>query len=404
MRKTRGVFREHGVWAASAGFGPDGARLRRSGFATAAEAKAWRDKKIAEKKGLRAQAIRDLSNSESVIAADAFAALAAAGKPALALKDAVTEWLARHPETKPTTVAEFHDTWLSLKTQRRRRGKTIVSARSCFKPFLEKLGEKQLVDVTLKDIEEICFSEGKSARTQINRAVVVTNFFNEAQARGLIGKNPTDNPCHGLRMPTAEDPIPTPWSLEEAQCLLDFAWQHEAELACTAGIAIALFAGLRTEELLRARYGPGGIDLDRGLITVSAAAAKKRRARCITMEANLKTILNAVSARATATPATRKTPAYGMAPGAVVLTARRLKRFRQRLAAAGVKWKHNGCRSAFGSFHYERGGDIERTCAAMGHTGDRRVFDTHYRALVSPGEGSRFFALSPSILDSAFPS
>jgi integrase len=379
--------------------------LRKAGFATAAEAATWRAKKMAEKAGVRAKA-NELSVAESADAGGALEKLHARGfTEAGILTRAAVEFLNRHPSSTPTKVKAFYETWIDLKRKALLRPRSIGSSKTNIREFLSSFGEKNLTEVTLADVESVVSKLSKGARSRVNQAGAITNLFNEARDRGLIGDNPKDHPCNGLKLPTVDDPPPDPFTLSEAQRLLNFAWKTEDETHCTAYIAIGLFCGLRTEELLRARFGVGDVDMARGLVTVSAVRSKKRRARKIEMPANLRDILSKVQSRP------RKTKKHCspkmLRPtdtGSKVVSPKFLARFRKALAAdlphgGGLEWKDNGLRSSFGSHEFERTGDLENTITKMGHTGDTVTFYNHYRGLVDPGDGAKFNALTITVLN-----
>jgi integrase len=400
VKKSRGggVYRAHGAWTASAGFDPiTKKRVQKGGFASAADARRWRAQQLAEVGAKRATA-RELSMSEAADASAAMEALSTNGmaSPGI-LSAAVAEYLARHPKAGVgVTVAAFYAQWLADKKQLRRRPATLTAAKANFKPFL-CYREKTLGNVTRADVEKVVFA-ASSPRAQINRLAVAGNFFAEAQRRGLLGRTPENNPCNGISRPAADDPPPDPFPVDEAQRLLDAAWETEDRYHCTAFVALGLFCGIRTEELLKLRFRPGEIDLDLGLVTVPATIAKKRRARVVVMADNLRAILAGLIAR----PRVRWSKHCAQHrrptdPDSRVVSGNRLREFkRHHLLSVGLKWRRNGLRSAYASHYYEYTADLAATLARLGHTGNPTVFHNHYRALIAPGQGAKYFALVPA--------
>lgn len=113
-----------------------------------------------------------------MLAAAAFDVLPKVDLKPATIADAVAEYIQRHPVAgRGKTVGEFHQEWLAQKRLLNRRPKTIVSSRSSFRPFFVLLREKQICDVTPKEVRDIVFSAA-SPRSQINRALVAANFFN----------------------------------------------------------------------------------------------------------------------------------------------------------------------------------------------------------------------------------
>jgi len=101
-------------------------------------------------------------------------------------------------------VASFYTTWLELKKLRRYRPRTISSARTRLAPFIADHGEKPLTAIKLTEVEAFVYKKG-DPQTQTGWAETVSNFFNEAQARKLIGPNPTDLPTYGLVWPNVDE-------------------------------------------------------------------------------------------------------------------------------------------------------------------------------------------------------
>lgn len=401
----RGVCLEHGTYTASAGFLPgSNTRLRRSGFKTATEATIWRALQFENKTAVRARA-RELSAGEAADAANAFDKLYKLGKSTPGILSAIVEeHIARNPEADPTTVSEYLEKWLQLKKSLGRRSRTVSSARSKMRPFLKNFGQKRLTEITLNDIEAIVLDEKVSPRTQVNRAMVLKNFFATAQKRKLIGEKDTDNPTYGLELPSVEEPPANPFSVGEAQTLLDSAWATEDIFHCTAYVAIGLFAGLRTQELHRVTFIPrDGVDIDGAIITVPAGAAKKRQARQIPMAENLREILRALRDRPRVRFRYHRPLLRPTDPQAKIVSPKLLWRFKRSLKALGLGWKENGMRSAFASHEYERTKDVLATAAKLGHIGGPEVLLDHYSGKVEPGDGEKFSKLLPTALGKPAP-
>lgn len=432
--RERGIWFEHGTYAASAGKHPTtGKRERAHGFATVAEARKWRANRMAEIASLadaRRITARRITAGESVDAVEAIDLLLKAGfKGSGMLQKVAEDYIARHPEAVPTTVREFFRTWIDLKVQRDRRGDTIRSAKNTFGSFLRLHGDKPLTSIRLADIEAFVFDPAlPNATTRRGRGTVVRNFFNNAQTRGLIGSEAKDHPCFGLVLPDAPEGEPDPWPLNDFETLLQFALKTEDQFRCTAYILLGGYTGIRTEELFRLRFGRGQIDIDEGLITVSPKVAKKRRQRVIDMVPELQVALKALRDRIHVWPKHWRPLPRPTDSDSKVVSRKLLIDFKAALrmpvdeGGAGLPivdeggkihrakngkvtltqpsaWHDNGLRASFATYHFERDNDARLTSAIMGHTGSLDVFFSHYRALATKGDGKRYFAIAPKVFN-----
>ena len=434
LSKECGITFEHGKFTASAGIDPGTKkRIRKFGFATEKEAVEWRAKKLSTKtsdQAERRQKLREMTEGEIVDAAEALERLDKAGLIKGGILRVVAEdYIARHPEATATTVRQFYETWLNSKKERGRRYHTISSAKGAMSTFLKKHGDLPLVEVDYeKHIHNFVFDPAiPNATTRRGRGVVITNFFNVAQKRGLIGSQFKDHPCFALELPDKPEGNPDPWSVTDFKTLLAFAWATEDTYHATAYVAIGGLAGVRTEELARIPFGPDGVDIDAGRIRISGDNAKKRRARIVDMDAGLQRLLIALRDRPRnrlkyVRPLPRPTDL-----GAKVFSRKSLHEFKGALrtplseGGAGIPiidqggrihvsmrgrktingpsaWRANGLRAAFATYHFEKHGDARFTAALMGHTGDLSVFFHHYRALAQKGDGNAYFAIADQVI------
>lgn len=432
--QERGVWLEHGKWTAAAGFDPvTKKRLRKSGFASETEAIEWRAKQLGKKasdQAARRQKVREISESEMLDATEALELLSKAGLVKGGILRITAEYfIARHPEAVPTTVRQFYENWINAKEELGRRYHTLSSAKSTMTTFLKRWGECPMVEINFNDhIRPFVFDPAiPNHTTRRGRGVVITNFFNMAQKRGIIGADPMDHPCFALELPPKPEMEPDPWSVSEFKTLLAYAWATEDVYHTTAYIALGGLAGVRTEELSRLRFGPGGVDIDKGTIRITADKSKKRRARLIDMEPGLQRILKALRDRPRVRlKYCRPFPRPGD-DGAKVYSKKLLLRFKEGIrtplseGGAGMEildeggdihtsknktttftspsaWRDNGLRSAFATYHFERCKVAEKTAAIMGHTSGLNVFFHHYRVMAENGDGNAYFAVPDQVL------
>jgi integrase len=126
--------------------------------------------------------------------------------------------------------------------------------------------------------------------------------------------------------------------------------------------AIGAFAGLRSAELERLEWKD--IRFERGLIEVSAAKAKTRARRFVTIQ-----------------PALRAWIASYMKErhqGKVCPLGLRKRLLKDRTASGLSDWPSNGLRHSFGSYHLEYFKNAALTALEMGHR-DQDLLFRHYR-------------------------
>jgi integrase len=193
-------------------------------------------------------------------------------------------------------------------------------------------------------------------------------FFHWCQAEGIIREAPTD------RVGKAKESKPPKGilTIPEAKGLLSSAVKHGPDMV--PFIALALFAGIRPEELVRltpAKVGPCFVMIDEEV-------AKTNDTRTVRIRPNLRAWLDAFPPR----PFPSK-------------TARR-RTMDRIIKEAGIKWKHDCMRHSFATYAYEESKDAALVASEMGHVGTA-VFFKHYRAMSHPGDGSKFFDIRPKL-------
>lgn len=159
-------------------------------------------------------------------------------------------------------------------------------------------------------------------------------------------------------------------------------------------VAVALFAGLRTEEIEKLDWSE--IDLERRFIEVKAHKAKTARRRLVKISENLAKWL---------APLSRESGS--VAPNAL---RDRLEKARRRAGfgpigsetederAAGLKlkpWPRNACRHSFGSYWLSHHEDVAALALQMGNS-PAMIF-RHYREVVNPEEAHRYWAIAPAV-------
>ena len=142
-------------------------------------------------------------------------------------------------------------------------------------------------------------------------------------------------------------------------------------------IAIGAFAGLRRAELERLDWKE--VDLQSGLIEVTATKAKSARRRFVKIQPNLAKWLQP----------------HAQLSGNVTPFGYRALLEAAREAAGIHQWPQNALRHSFASYHLARFNDAALLALELGHTNTNLVFQ-HYRQLVKPKQAERYWKIAPA--------
>lgn len=251
-----------------------------------------------------------------------------------------------------------------------RRDRTVEELRSRLTAFSEDFKKCRLSEITVEGIEAWLDEDDWSPRTRINYLTKISQLFNYALRHRWVDANIVER----IERPTAEDKEPGVLSVEQAASLLQHANSH----GLLPYVAIGLFAGLRSAELLRLEWS--AINLAEKAIVIGAQAAKKRSRRVVEIVPALEAWLAGCHQK----------------EGALVTKdAFRENLDNLRQAAGIVEWPHNGLRHSFASYHLAAYGDSLKTATILGHK-DPSVVHNHYKALVVKARALKFWELRPS--------
>ncbi len=193
------------------------------------------------------------------------------------LMDAVRFYLEnyREPQVKiglRDAVAEL----LAAKTGEKARTETIQNLRFRLNAFVNFEPDGKLVcDVLANDIDQFINRDAKirGLRSRKNDYLALSNFFNWAS-----GRKPSY--CVASPMPKRkfnfDDADPAVMPIETVRRLMSVCAEYK-DGKTVPYFALALFAGIRPNELARLTWKQ--IDLDAGLITIGAGIAKTRSKR-----------------------------------------------------------------------------------------------------------------------------
>ncbi|MCL2103595.1 MAG: hypothetical protein FWH21_00850 [Kiritimatiellaeota bacterium] len=303
-----------------------------------------------------------LTRAQMLDAQDALARL----PRGMTLSSVVDKHLSREA-MEPVPTVEAVERFLD---NRRRRVKPVTL--SGYRHSLGKMAEgfpEMIADVTARHVDTfISRYRGASHNSMLTCAKV---FFNFAVAEGWMPASPAGR-IGRVRTPEPPKGILT---VEEASAILAQAEIDNPKLI--PYLALGMFAGIRPSELQRLTSDA----LRDEYVMLQGSETKTYNHRTITIRPNLSRWLDAY-------------PFEGWVAYQRSASRQHKAVLSVRMAAGVANWPKDCMRHSFATYAY----DLERNAASvaseMGHQGTG-LFFRHYRALVSRGEGERFFSISP---------
>lgn len=360
MAQARTVVYGHGRlrWMAPGSWMADitvaGKRLRRC-FKTRGMAEGWIDAQDPGKPcDLTPEDLRALARAKAIL------------PEGVTIDQVASDWVARHgvrfaPIPFAGAVAEYVEA-----CAQKWRPETARVYRGIFKRAIKALPG----DVRDHDRETLaawvdgggCYFRNAALRT-------LGTFYRWLQKRGQLSALP----IAGLEMARTPSPARAILTVDDARALVEASADRAPE--AVPYLALGLFAGLRPSETCRLR----ACDVGAEIIHLEAAVTKTEQARTVEMRANLREIL-------------RDFPLPSV--GVLDPSGQRLRHAIGRVAKSiGVGLPHDVLRHSFASYAYEVSRDAAATAYEMGHVGTD-IFFRHYRGLVAPGEGRKYFAIT----------
>jgi integrase len=293
------------------------------------------------------------------------------------IRDAVDFYLPHLKATNRTcTAAELVDELLKVKEADGASERYIQDLRSRLSQFAAVFDGKPVSAFTSPQIDQWLRSlAGKKTEkrlspvTRNNFRRVLVSAFNFAKENGYCVGNPAEQTAKAKEIETPAGIL----TVEQTARLLESA---PPELV--PYVSIGAFAGLRRAELERLDWKE--VDLQSGLIEVTARKAKSARRRFVRIQLNLaKWLQPYAQLTGNVTP-----PNYG-----VLLESAR--------GRAGItQWPQNALRHGFASYHLARFNDAAALALELGHTNSNLVFQ-HYRQLVKPKQAERYWKIVPAV-------
>jgi integrase len=293
------------------------------------------------------------------------------------IRDAVNFYLPHlRVRNRTKTAAELVDELLKVKEADGASKRYLSDLRSRLGSFADTFDGKPVAEITSREVDEWLRSlsdkdTGKrlSPVTRNNFRRVLCVAFNFALARGYCVSNPAFETAKAKEIASAVGIL----TVEETARLLESAAPDLLPY-----IAIGAFAGLRRAELERLDWQE--VDLQSGLIEVTASKAKSARRRFVRIQPNLARWLRP----------------YAQLKGPVIPPGYRVLLQSAREKAGISEWPQNALRHGFASYHLAWFNDAAALALELGHTNSNMVFQ-HYRQVVKPRLAERYWKIAPVV-------
>ena len=257
------------------------------------------------------------------------------------------------------------DELIEAKKADRASERYLGDLRSRLGQFSKGMGDKVVSEITASQIENWLreLPVAPTSRNNSRRLLVVA--FNFAAKRGYCIGNPA---VESDKAKETEGTVGI-LTVDQTKKLLKVA-----PVELRAFIAIGAFAGLRRAELTRLDWCD--VDLNGGLIEVTAKNAKSARRRFVKIRSNLEHWLKPIAA----------------ATGPVAPPNFRELLDLARDSAEIVDWPNNALRHGFASYALAAFNDAAALALELGHTNANLVFQ-HYRQVVKPAEAAKYWQI-----------
>lgn len=274
---------------------------------------------------------------------------------------------------RSVTLGRAIQSLVAAKTLSNCRPRYVESLRQYLNQFARGRENNWIGTIRVDTIEDWFLSRNESLTTKVGNTGRLSALFAFCVRRGWLLHNPCDR-LEKIRI----DPKP-PFILTVQQCstLMSYVRHHKPnELAF---FTLALFAGVRPEELERItwdaiRFEPQGVT-----VIIDAAASKVRRRRIIGLEPNACAWMALARARQARLPVRR-------------MTRRRYLDHIERVLGFAT-WPQDCLRHSAASYLMAKHRDAGRVADMLGNSPS--ILLRHYRQLVSNDDSDRFWSIGP---------
>lgn len=272
----------------------------------------------------------------------------------------------KYQAPEPVLLADLMNEFLIARARSNRSDTYLHHLHQTCRSFIRGRAKMKAAAVTPLEIEAWLGAQNWQARTQAGHLGDLRALYQFGMRRGSVAYNP----AAAVEMPVfVQSGAVQVHSCEQVRAVLDYA--RGVNLSLCRLLAVRYFTGLRTSEARQ--ISEADIHPDRGFIEISAARAKTRRRRLVTIPDNLQKWL--------ALGGSLPVPAFN-------------HQFNVFVKRCGVPWFKNVTRHSWVSYHIALGKNAAATAFEAGHS-EAMLFST-YREVVTSEAAKDYFSIVPA--------
>ena len=343
-------------------------------FETLAEAEGYRLEKLATIRQFGQSTF--LTDSERAEFAAAKLRLSERG---FTVTQAVDFFLSQFRQKESRPMGEVMDQMITEKTQAKRRLRYVRQLGYDIAGFIAGRRETLCRDVTPAQIHEFLHGNNWAPKTMEGKFISLQTFFSYALARGWCD----ENPCAKVERVSVDYETPGILTVEQCERLMHAAqWQ-----SLCAYLALALFAGVRPEEIKRLSWKA----IEGGVLRIESEHSKVRQRRLVTLSANCLEWLKLGGELPPVNWQDRLNEVRKLA--GFEYSIRSKVKGRKTKYCPGEMWPHNCLRHSFVSYSLPIHG-VSETARQAGNSEEK--VHHNYKALVTREQAERFWAILPA--------
>jgi len=259
------------------------------------------------------------------------------------------------------------DELLSAKLVSGRRERYVKGLGLYLRQFIKGREMEAITQFTVTHIEAWFLMRNEIGSTRASNIGRLSALFSFAKRRGYVN----ENPCDRLEKMMIDFKPPIIFTVDQCKKMLVFARENTPRFI--PWLTLALFGGIRPSECDALKWPD--VNLETGMVTVSAAASKVRRRRIVTL----------------CPAAIAWLKLGGDLPLPPITRRRAVRKLRDFLELKN--WPQDVLRHTAASYQIAHTGDLQRTALELGNSPS--ILLRHYRELVSIEEARRFYELNP---------
>lgn len=287
----------------------------------------------------------------------------------ISLMDVVRDWVKRQPKVTAVDLRDAIEKYLETMAKRGLSKEHMAPVRSRLNQFAEAM-PANISEITVQEVAKY-LETYENLRSRLNHRAALHKFFNWCQAQGMVTKG-EPHAVTQTEVPKIKWVEPEIIPPEDLAKVLWVAKKVYPEIVVP--IALGAFGGLRRAEIERLKCSE--IDMEQGIITLSAAITKTNMRRVVTINATLRSWIQEYLIRG-----------QDFSDSSYVFKVRRCVEY------VKACWPVNGLRHSFISYQVQREKNTAAVALEAGHSVSTLM--KHYKCLCTPDNAEAWFAITP---------